>query len=68
MADVTNTETSAQRAKRDGFTVGFAVACAELARTHMRGDLAKLLLIESGITLEMMRQAGVDQSDIETLR
>lgn len=54
--------------RRKGFVGGFAVACAELAKTHMQGDLAKLLWVEAGITLDECRTAGVDEADIETIR
>lgn len=54
--------------KRKGFIGGFAVACAELAKTHMQGDLAKMLWVDAGITLDECRRAGVDEGDIETIR
>lgn len=54
--------------KRAGFVAGFAVACAELAKTHMESDLAKQLWVDSGLTLDECRAAGVDAGDIETIR
>lgn len=54
--------------KRAGFVGGFAVACAELAKAHMEGALAKMLWVDSGLTLDECKEAGVDPGDIETIR
>ncbi len=56
------------RSKRHGFVAGFTVACAELAKTHGEGSLAKMLWVDSGLTLDEARVAGVDPDDLQTIR
>lgn len=53
--------------KRRGFAAGFAVACVELATTHMQEDLAAMLLRDAGLSLETFRAAGVDEDDVATI-
>lgn len=56
-----------QETRNRGFTAGFAVACAVLAKDHGHDDLAALLINDAGITVRQMREAGVDPADIEIL-
>ena len=51
-----------------GRTQGYALACAEVARfDNVFGTLLREMVRSYGLTLEMCREAEVDQSDVDAL-
>lgn len=64
---MTTTAKTCTAGERNAWNAGFAIACVELATTHMHGDLAAMLFRDAGLSLGMCREAGVDDTDLKQI-
>lgn len=64
---MTTTAKTRTARERNVWNAGFAIACVELATTHMQGDLAAMLFRDAGLSLAMCREAGMDDTDLKQI-
>lgn len=68
MRPVVRKATRRMSARDKGRTQGYALACAEVARfDNVFGTLLREMVRSYGLTLEMCREAEVDQFDVDAL-
>ncbi|MFO0359261.1 MAG: hypothetical protein ACK50N_02075 [Flavobacteriales bacterium] len=50
------------------FSIGYACACANIIRTHGEETIARDCFKANFMTIETMREIGVDEDDINVLK